>query len=65
MSKEKDIEMHHIRHIRKGKKTNQYLKSIMSQLNRKQIPTCKECHKKIHRGEYDGLKLSDLAYDPR
>ena len=30
--------------------------------NRKQVPVCRECHRKIHRGEYDGLRLADLAY---
>ena len=38
---------------------------LLAKLNRKQVPVCQECHRKIHRGEYDGLKLSDLAYDPR
>ncbi len=32
-------------------------------LNRKPIPACKGCHKQIHRGEYDGIRLHDLAYD--
>ena len=27
-----------------------------------QVPVCQECHRKIHRGEYDGLRLADLAY---
>ncbi|WP_420975145.1 group II intron reverse transcriptase/maturase [Bacillus thuringiensis] len=60
-----DIEMHHIRHIRRNKKTRNSFNDVLSEINRKQIPVCKECHKKIHRGEYDGFKLSNLAYDPR
>jgi hypothetical protein len=28
----------------------------------KSAPVCRECHRKIHRGEYDGLRLTDLAY---
>ncbi|WP_305927765.1 HNH endonuclease [Bacillus mycoides] len=59
---EPDIEMHH---IRRSKKTKNSFNDVLSKMNRKQIPVCKECHKKIHRGEYDGFKLSDLAYDPR
>ncbi len=62
---EQDIEMHHIRHVRRGKNVRNSFNDILSELNRKQIPVCKECHRKIHRGEYDGLRLKDLAYDPR
>jgi hypothetical protein len=60
------VEMHHVRHIRKmkGNKATGF-KAIMSALNRKQIPACKSCHRKIHRGKYDGISLKDLAYDPR
>lgn len=58
---EKDnIVMHHVKHIRKGGiKTIGFL-SIMAQLNRKQIPVCKPCHMKIHNGEYNGIKLTEL-----
>jgi group II intron reverse transcriptase/maturase len=58
------VEMHHVRHIRKiGQKTKGFT-TVLQALNRKQIPTCRPCHLKIHRGDYDGLKLSELAYDP-
>ena len=33
----------------------------MRKLNRKQIPVCSECHRKIHQGEYDGLNLDLMA----
>jgi len=57
--------MHHLRHVRKmGQKTRGF-DAVMSKLNRKQIPVCKTCHADIHNGRYDGLGLSDLAYDPR
>jgi hypothetical protein len=60
------VEMHHVRHIRKmGRRKAKGFKTIMQALNRKQVPVCKLCHRKIHRGEYDGLKLTELAYDPR
>jgi group II intron reverse transcriptase/maturase len=61
------IVMHHIRHIRKlsSKRKAVGFNSILQKLNRKQIPVCEECHGKIHRGEYDGLKLSNLAYLPK
>jgi group II intron reverse transcriptase/maturase len=60
------VEMHHVRHIRKaGDKKPTGIRAIMQALNRKQIPACKICHLKIHRGEYDGIRLADLVYEPR
>jgi len=61
-----EVVMHHVRYIRKaGGKPTTGFNAIMRALNRKQIPVCGPCHSKIHRGSYDGLKLSELAYDPR
>lgn len=59
------VEMHHVRHIRKidGKKPDG-VNAILRLMNRKQIPVCNRCHQKIHRGEYDGIRLGDLAYNP-
>jgi len=59
------VEMHHVRYIRKieGKKPVG-IHAMLRTLNRKQLPVCAECHQKVHRGEYDGLRLSDLAYNP-
>lgn len=54
------VQYHHVKHIRIGKVEG--FTQIMKQLNRKQIPCCWECHRKIHRGEYDGIPLSRL-YD--
>lgn len=57
------IVMHHVRHIRKmGEKVRGFTK-LLAMLNRKQIPVCRDCHEKIHRGEYDGMRLEHL-YDP-
>jgi hypothetical protein len=59
------VEMHHVRHIRKtGAKKPVGINAILQMLNRKQIPVCIMCHQKIHRGDYDGIRLSDLAYNP-
>ncbi|SFF27114.1 reverse transcriptase domain-containing protein [Paracidovorax wautersii] len=55
-----DVEMHHLRHVRKGKSKG--FSRVMSAINRKQIPVCPPCHQKIHRGEYDGLSLSDFTF---
>lgn len=60
------VQMHHVRHIRKmdGEAPKGFTR-VMQALNRKQVPVCKACHTRIHRGEYDGLSLKDLAYDLR
>jgi group II intron reverse transcriptase/maturase len=59
------VEMHHVRHIRKtGARRPTGFNAILQALNRKQLPVCKSCHQKIHRGEYDGMRLTDLAYNP-
>lgn len=59
------MEMHHVRHIRKtGGKKPTGINAILQLMNRKQIPVCTKCHQKIHRGDYDGIRLSDLAYNP-
>lgn len=58
-SKANPIEAHHIKHIKKEK--TEGFKQIMKQLNRKTIIVCKDCHNKIHKGEYDSIKLSELA----
>ncbi|MBB4091966.1 reverse transcriptase domain-containing protein [Brucella pecoris] len=54
-----DVEMHHLRHVRKSKAVG--FAAVMSAINRKQIPVCSDCHLKIHAGKYDGIKLSDFA----
>ena len=61
------IVMHHVRHIRKlsHKRETMGFNRILRAINRKQIPVCTVCHGKIHRGEYDGVKLTELAYIPR
>lgn len=59
-TKENPIEMHHIKHVRKGKLSG--FSEVMKNLNRKTIPTCRKCHRKIHKGEYDGYNLTYL-YD--
>ncbi|MBM5447593.1 hypothetical protein J7898_04560 [Vibrio parahaemolyticus] len=55
------VQMHHVRHIRKmGDKVKGFTK-IMASVNRKQIPVCHECHWHVHRGNYDGISLKQLA----
>jgi group II intron reverse transcriptase/maturase len=47
------IEMHHVRKLRDTSKAikNDYMTSMMSRMNRKQIPICRSCHIKYHKGE--------------
>jgi nicotine oxidoreductase len=60
------VQMHHVRHIRKmDDKEPKGFTRVMAALNRKQVPVCKACHERIHRGEYDSLNLKDMAYDLR
>src|SRR5262249_55609244 len=60
------VKMHHVRHMRKmGQRKVTGFTAVLRALTRKQIPACKSCHKQIHRGAYDGISLSNLAYDPR
>lgn len=54
------VEYHHVKHRRKRRVTG--LLQVMKQLNRKQIPCCRPCHDKIHKGLYDNLPLISL-YD--
>jgi retron-type reverse transcriptase len=53
-----NVEMHHIKHIRKGKITG--FAQVMKQINRKTIPLCATHHREVHQGKYDDIKLSDL-----
>jgi retron-type reverse transcriptase len=59
----KDIQMHHIKAIRKRKQDliKEPWEKIMGYLNRNQIPVCKYCHiQRIHRGKYGGHNLKQL-----
>ena len=55
-----EVEMHHVRHLRKNSVVEKGFTSLMSKVNRKQIPVCRSCHHKIHKGSYNGLSLKEL-----
>jgi len=55
---ETPVEVHHVKHLRKVK-TNDWLSNFLVKINRKQIPLCKSCHSKVHRGDYSGNRLID------
>jgi hypothetical protein len=54
------IEMHHVKHVRKSGVRYKGFHQQMSLLNRKQVPLCRNCHKKVHAGVYDGPSLETL-----
>ena len=54
------VEMHHVRHIRKRGQQVKGFKLYLAAINRKQIPVCRQCHRDIHNGKYDGPNLSTI-----
>lgn len=55
-----NVQMHHVKHIRKMNKKLKPMEKSMVTLNRKQIPVCINCHTDIHNGKYDGINLKDI-----
>jgi group II intron reverse transcriptase/maturase len=54
------VEMHHVKHVKKEGFRYKGFRQQMALLNRKQVPLCKNCHKKVHAGLYDGPSLETL-----
>lgn len=54
-----NVEWHHVKAIKKEKVTG--FAQVMKQLNRKQIPLCKQHHYEVQQGLYDDIALSDLV----
>lgn len=55
------VQMHHVKSIRTIGAKVQGFSRLLAIMNRKQIPVCHNCHLRIHKGEYDGLALTDLV----
>lgn len=53
-----NIEMHHVRKLRDSSRTikKDFLTSMMSRMNRKQVPICRPCHIKYHKGQIQNAK---------
>jgi len=49
-------EIHHIQKL-SNQKRKDYLSTMMTRMNRKQISVCQECHKTIHKGIYSGKRI--------
>jgi len=64
-----NMEMHHIRHIRKRKYSsipaNETWTKVMALRNRKQIPLCSNCHDRLHAGKYRGESIRLINLSPR
>ena len=58
-----DVEVHHIRKLKdltnkwKGRKDKPVYVKRMIAMHRKTLVVCKTCHRGIHDGTYDGVKL--------
>ena len=57
---QEQIEMHHVRHIRKRGEKVQGFYLYLAAINRKQLPVCHKCHRDIHNGKYDGASLAEI-----
>jgi len=60
---DENIQMHHIKSLKSidmSIKNKKAFNLILMQLNRKQVPVCPECHKKITDGRYDHINIRDL-----
>jgi hypothetical protein len=55
-----NVEMHHVRHIRKRGQQLKGFTLYMAAINRKQVPVCRKCHRDIHNGKYDGASLASI-----
>ena len=57
---EMNVEMHHLKHIRTLNLKLSGFDQMMAKINRKQIPLCASCHRKVHQGKYVGMSLKHL-----
>lgn len=55
-----NVEMHHVRSLKTRRNDNSFIQ-VMRNMNRKQIPVCRPCHLKIHKGQYDGTSLRKIT----
>jgi len=45
-----DVEMHHLKHLKTMNAKLDTFGKMMASINRKQVPLCKPCHMKVHKG---------------
>jgi group II intron reverse transcriptase/maturase len=56
-----NIEIHHVKSLKKRPKKGDFLSNMMSKMNRKQVPLCKSCHFDVHSGLYDGKSFRSAS----
>jgi group II intron reverse transcriptase/maturase len=56
-----NIEMHHVRKLRDSSRAikKDFLTSMMSRMNRKQVPICRPCHINYHKGLIQNVKWKE------
>lgn len=57
------IEMHHVKHVKYIKKGLRPFVEDRAVISRKQVPLCFTCHRIVHKGIYDGPKLTSYKYE--
>jgi hypothetical protein len=55
-----NVQMHHVKHIRKRGQKLKGFSLYMAAINRKQLPVCRKCHWDIHNGKYNGENLASI-----
>src|SRR5437879_1471530 len=56
-SSNENVEMHHLKHLKTMNANLDSFGKAMARINRKQVPLCRPCHLKVHKGEYAGMSL--------
>jgi group II intron reverse transcriptase/maturase len=56
------IEMHHLKHLRTLNLKLDSFGKMMARINRKQVPLCKPCHRRVHQGTSAGMSLRHFNY---
>jgi hypothetical protein len=52
-----NVEMHHVKHIKTLNKKLNAFDAQMARINRKQVPLCRKCHLRVHKGTYNGMSI--------
>ena len=58
------VEMHHLKHLKTRNCSSCPFGKMMARINRKQVPLCRPCHQRVHKGEYAGMSLRHFRYIP-
>jgi hypothetical protein len=56
------VEMHHLKHLKGMNAKLDSFGKMMGRINRKQVPLCRPCHLRVHRGTHIGFSLQHFQY---